>query len=151
MSISKGDIYWEKTTYSLLLRNFFSCEVSLGVSLKIDANHIVALFPKICILFVHLEKKCVFCELYTFYNHVCSTNGKSLKIQFQPYQILKIKQIFTYGASIITEFAFFYHFRTLGGCLDENSRCYTLEVSFFSYQTSSVGQAMPYTEEACIL
>ena len=60
VSISKGDIYWEKTTYSLLLRNFFSCEVSLGVSLKIDANHIVALFPKICILFVHLEKRILF-------------------------------------------------------------------------------------------
>ncbi|XP_052255963.1 cytosolic carboxypeptidase 6-like isoform X3 [Dreissena polymorpha] len=36
--------------------------------------------------------------------------------------------------------------RTLGGCLDENSHCYTLEVSFFSYQ-STTGQAMPYTEE----
>ncbi|WAR24325.1 CBPC6-like protein [Mya arenaria] len=37
--------------------------------------------------------------------------------------------------------------RTLGGCLDDNSHCYTLEVSFYSYQTSSTGQAMPYTEE----
>lgn len=37
--------------------------------------------------------------------------------------------------------------RTLGGCLDESSHCYTLEVSFYSYQTSSTGQAMPYTEE----
>jgi len=41
--------------------------------------------------------------------------------------------------------------RTLGGCLDENSHCYTLEVSFYSYQTSATGQAMPYTEEGCIL
>ncbi|XP_059174977.1 cytosolic carboxypeptidase 6-like [Physella acuta] len=37
--------------------------------------------------------------------------------------------------------------RTLGSCLDE-SHCYTLEVSFFSYQTNSTGQSMPYTEEA---
>ncbi|XP_048255716.1 cytosolic carboxypeptidase 6-like isoform X1 [Haliotis rufescens] len=37
--------------------------------------------------------------------------------------------------------------RTLGGCMDENAHCYTLEVSFFSYQTSTTGQAMPYTEE----
>ncbi|CAC5420170.1 AGBL4 [Mytilus coruscus] len=37
--------------------------------------------------------------------------------------------------------------RTLGGCLDDNSHCYTLEVSFFSYQTSSSSTAMPYTEE----
>lgn len=37
--------------------------------------------------------------------------------------------------------------RTLGGCLDENSHCYTLEVSFFSYNTSSTGASMPYTEE----
>ncbi|XP_025110591.1 cytosolic carboxypeptidase 6-like isoform X2 [Pomacea canaliculata] len=36
--------------------------------------------------------------------------------------------------------------RTLGGCLDE-SHCYTLEVSFYSYQTSTLGQATPYTEE----
>ncbi|RUS80951.1 hypothetical protein EGW08_011271 [Elysia chlorotica] len=37
--------------------------------------------------------------------------------------------------------------RTLGSCLDE-SHCYTLEVSFFSYQTNTTGQSMPYTEEA---
>lgn len=37
--------------------------------------------------------------------------------------------------------------RTLGSCLDENSHCYTLEVSFFSYQTNSASQALPYTEE----
>ncbi|KAK3746148.1 hypothetical protein RRG08_003586 [Elysia crispata] len=36
---------------------------------------------------------------------------------------------------------------TLGSCLDE-SHCYTLEVSFFSYQTNTTGQSMPYTEEA---
>jgi len=29
-------------------------------------------------------------ELYTLYNHVCSYNEKSLKRQFQPYQLLKI-------------------------------------------------------------
>ena len=33
---------------------------------------------------------CVLSEFYTFYYHVCSTNGKSLNTQFQPYQILKI-------------------------------------------------------------
>ncbi|KAI8786838.1 cytosolic carboxypeptidase 6 [Biomphalaria glabrata] len=38
-------------------------------------------------------------------------------------------------------------YRTLGSCLDE-SHCYTLEVSFFSYQTNTTGQSMPYTEEA---
>ncbi|CAL1538014.1 unnamed protein product [Lymnaea stagnalis] len=37
--------------------------------------------------------------------------------------------------------------RTLGSCLDE-SHCYTLEVSFFSYQTNTTGMSMPYTEEA---
>ncbi|KAL3868699.1 hypothetical protein ACJMK2_041476 [Sinanodonta woodiana] len=37
--------------------------------------------------------------------------------------------------------------RTLGCVLDDTSHSYTLEVSFFSYQTSSTGQAMPYTEE----
>ncbi|KAK7492935.1 hypothetical protein BaRGS_00015882 [Batillaria attramentaria] len=36
--------------------------------------------------------------------------------------------------------------RTLGGCLDE-SHCYTLEVSFYSYQTSTTGTATPYTED----
>lgn len=36
--------------------------------------------------------------------------------------------------------------RTLGGCLDE-SHCYTLEVSFFSYTCNSTGQSMPYTED----
>ncbi|XP_050388353.1 cytosolic carboxypeptidase 6 [Patella vulgata] len=37
--------------------------------------------------------------------------------------------------------------RTLGGCLDESAHCYTLEVSFYSYQTSTASQFMPYTEE----
>ncbi|XP_076462552.1 cytosolic carboxypeptidase 6-like [Babylonia areolata] len=37
--------------------------------------------------------------------------------------------------------------RTLGGCLDE-SHCYTLEVSFYSYTANSTGQSTPYTEEA---
>jgi hypothetical protein len=40
-------------------------------------------------------------------------------------------------------------FRTLGGCLQESTHCYTLEVSFFSYQTSTNSQAIPYTEELC--
>lgn len=44
-----------------------------------------------------------------------------------------------------------YSNRTLGGCLDENSHCYTLEVSFFSYQTNTCSTSMPYTEEGCIL
>ena len=39
--------------------------------------------------------------------------------------------------------------RTLGGCLQESTHCYTLEVSFFSYQTSTSSQAIPYTEESC--
>ncbi|CAH1774105.1 unnamed protein product, partial [Owenia fusiformis] len=38
--------------------------------------------------------------------------------------------------------------RTLGGILDENCHCYTLEVSFFSYMTNSSSNALPYTEEA---
>ncbi|CAF0742118.1 unnamed protein product [Adineta steineri] len=37
--------------------------------------------------------------------------------------------------------------RTLGGCLQESTHCYTLEVSFFSYQTSSNSQSIPYTED----
>jgi len=43
--------------------------------------------------------------------------------------------------------------RTLGGILDERSHCYTLEVSFYSYTTSSGSATVtqPYTEEACIL
>ena len=41
--------------------------------------------------------------------------------------------------------------RTLGGCMDEKVHCYTLEVSFFSYQTTTTGQSVAYTEEACIL
>ena len=42
-------------------------------------------------------------------------------------------------------------YRTLGGCLQESTHCYTLEVSFFSYQTSSTIQAIPYTEDLCKL
>ncbi|CAD5111938.1 DgyrCDS1200 [Dimorphilus gyrociliatus] len=40
--------------------------------------------------------------------------------------------------------------RTLGGILDENSYCYTLEVSFYSYTpaNSSTLQPIPYTEDA---
>ncbi|XP_074641861.1 cytosolic carboxypeptidase 6-like isoform X2 [Tubulanus polymorphus] len=38
--------------------------------------------------------------------------------------------------------------RTLGGCLDDSSYSYTLEVSFFSYQTANSSTALPYTEEA---
>ena len=43
--------------------------------------------------------------------------------------------------------------RTLGGCLDDNSFCYTLEVSFYSFQANCnpSSNAIPYTEEACIL
>ena len=43
--------------------------------------------------------------------------------------------------------------RTLGGSLDENSFCYTLEVSFYSYiaNTGTSNLALPYTEEGCIL
>ncbi|CAF4372405.1 unnamed protein product, partial [Rotaria magnacalcarata] len=37
--------------------------------------------------------------------------------------------------------------RTLGGCLQESTHCYTLEVSFFSYQTSANSQAISYTED----
>ncbi|ELU12457.1 hypothetical protein CAPTEDRAFT_108910, partial [Capitella teleta] len=39
--------------------------------------------------------------------------------------------------------------RTLGGVLDENTHCYTLEVSFYSYLTNSgtSAVALPYTEE----
>jgi cytosolic carboxypeptidase protein 6 len=37
--------------------------------------------------------------------------------------------------------------RTLGGSLDENCLCYTLEVSFFSYQPVGFSQPIPYTEE----
>lgn len=43
----------------------------------------------------------------------------------------------------------FVWFRTLGGCLQDSTHCYTLEVSFFSYQTSTTSQAIPYTEELC--
>ncbi len=43
----------------------------------------------------------------------------------------------------------FFLSRTLGGCLQESTHCYTLEVSFFSYQTSTNSQAIPYTEELC--
>ena len=32
----------------------------------------------------------ILCQLYTFKNRVCSTNGKSVKRQFHPYEILKI-------------------------------------------------------------
>jgi hypothetical protein len=39
--------------------------------------------------------------------------------------------------------------RTLGGSLQDSTHCYTLEVSFFSYQTSTTSQAIPYTEELC--
>lgn len=37
--------------------------------------------------------------------------------------------------------------RTLGGSLDENCYCYTLEVSFFSYQPVGFSHPIPYTEE----
>jgi cytosolic carboxypeptidase protein 6 len=37
--------------------------------------------------------------------------------------------------------------RTLGGSLDENCYCYTLEVSFFSYQPVGFTYPIPYTEE----
>ena len=39
--------------------------------------------------------------------------------------------------------------RTLGGSLDENCHCYTLEVSFFSYQPAGFNHPIPYTEEEC--
>lgn len=39
--------------------------------------------------------------------------------------------------------------RTLGGSLDENCYCYTLEVSFFSYQPVGFSHPIPYTEEEC--
>ncbi|XP_078574073.1 cytosolic carboxypeptidase 6-like isoform X2 [Branchiostoma floridae x Branchiostoma japonicum] len=38
--------------------------------------------------------------------------------------------------------------RFLGGALDDNCSCYTLEVSFFSYLTNSSSVPVPYTEEA---
>lgn len=43
--------------------------------------------------------------------------------------------------------------RALGGCLDENTYCYTLEVSFYSYTINQGTQSvtLPYTEEGCIL
>ncbi|XP_077865112.1 cytosolic carboxypeptidase 6-like [Saccoglossus kowalevskii] len=37
--------------------------------------------------------------------------------------------------------------RFLGGILDESSHCYTLEVSFFCYTTSTTSALLPYTEE----
>jgi hypothetical protein len=52
--------------------------------------------------------------------------------------------------SLSQQFYFhFYFHRTLGGCLQDSTHCYTLEVSFFSYQTSTNSQAIPYTEELC--
>lgn len=45
--------------------------------------------------------------------------------------------------------SFLNNFRTLGGCLQDSTHCYTLEVSFFSYQTSANSQQIPYTEELC--
>ena len=39
------------------------------------------------------------------------------------------------------------YLRTLGGSLDENCYCYTLEVSFFSYQPNGFSQPIPYTDE----
>lgn len=41
--------------------------------------------------------------------------------------------------------------RFLGGLLDHTSYCYTLEVSFYSYILGGTTDAVPYTEEACIL
>jgi len=41
--------------------------------------------------------------------------------------------------------------RFLGNCLNARTNCYTLEVSFFSYATSSNQVQEPYTEQACIL
>ena len=43
--------------------------------------------------------------------------------------------------------------RSLGDCLSPQTHCYTLEVSFFSYnlQQGATDMQVPYTEEACIL
>ena len=41
--------------------------------------------------------------------------------------------------------------RFLGGILDENSLCYTLEVSFFCYTMTGGSTLVPYDEEGCIL
>ena len=41
--------------------------------------------------------------------------------------------------------------RFLGGILDENSLCYTLEVSFFCYTPASSSTVVPYDEDSCIL
>lgn len=41
--------------------------------------------------------------------------------------------------------------RALGGSLDENCHCYTLEVSFFSYQPAGFAHPIPYTEEECTI
>ena len=51
----------------------------------------------------------------------------------------------------IHQAAIFLCCRTLGSCLDDKSHCYTLEVSFYSYMVTTSSQALPYTEEACIL
>ena len=40
--------------------------------------------------------------------------------------------------------------RSLGGCLDPRTHCYTLEVSFFSYTAADSHTQAPYTEETCI-
>lgn len=44
-----------------------------------------------------------------------------------------------------------FNFRALGGSLDENCYCYTLEVSFFSYQPAGFSHPIPYTEEECTI
>lgn len=53
----------------------------------------------------------------------------------------------------LNSYKFFFICRTLGGCLDDHSFCYTLEVSFYSFQANCnpASTAIPYTEEACIL
>ncbi|XP_063723535.1 cytosolic carboxypeptidase 6-like [Symsagittifera roscoffensis] len=40
--------------------------------------------------------------------------------------------------------------RYLGGAMNEDALCYTLEVSFYGYMTSTSSQVIPYTEEAYI-
>ena len=37
-----------------------------------------------------------------------------------------------------------------GGAMNEDALCYTLEVSFYGYMTSTSSQVIPYTEEAYI-
>jgi len=73
-----------------MLSPYFKKPVSCFFPVIFSKNNLKVVLLKLYYLNYIQDSGIVLCELYTFFNHVCSTNGKSLKRRFHPYQVLKI-------------------------------------------------------------